>query len=80
MTHDAFEVEDEADGMDQLVEDESGTNDVTRLTYREAAMQSGEKSHFIQFTTLREGVLYSMRGRANVAPLARFNANTTSFT
>lgn len=42
MTHDAFEVEDEADGMDQLVEDESGTNDVTRLTYREAAMQSGE--------------------------------------
>ena len=41
-TQDAIEVADEADGLWQLVEDESRTNGMARMTYREAAMRGGE--------------------------------------
>lgn len=41
-TKDAIEVEDLADSLDQLLENESRTNDVARMTYREAMIQGGE--------------------------------------
>ena len=41
-TQDAIEVADEADGLGQLVEDDSRTNGVARMTFQEAAMWGGE--------------------------------------